>query len=83
LEQLGMPIILGGMLALVLGLLPQIFLRRIEERGEHARVDGGYDARHSAVRRIDAEHAYADPRHSHHAGYVRGEARFSESAYRR
>lgn len=32
-QQLGMPIILLGMLSLVIGLLPQIFLRRLEEHG--------------------------------------------------
>lgn len=31
-QQLGMPVVLLGMLSLVIGLLPQIFLRRLEER---------------------------------------------------
>ena len=36
LEKLGMPIILGGLLALVVGVLPQLFLRQAEE--ERARL---------------------------------------------
>jgi hypothetical protein len=33
-QQLGMPVVLLGMLSLVIGLLPQIFLRRLEEQSE-------------------------------------------------
>jgi len=80
LEQLGMPIILGGMLAMVLGLLPQIFLRRIEEthlaetRAEHLR----------AARRSEADFAAAaEHRSGPHADYGRREARRPESAYYR
>jgi hypothetical protein len=83
LEQLGMPIILGGMLALVLGLLPQIFLRRVEEgraRAPHQpQIDDDAPADAYARR---AEHAPHGP-YASHADYGRRETRRAESAYYR
>lgn len=39
LQQLGMPILLGGVVLLVVGMLPQIFLRRSDERDFHEALD--------------------------------------------
>jgi len=41
LEQLGMPIILGGLLALVIGVLPQLFLRHAEEERQRREASLG------------------------------------------
>jgi hypothetical protein len=75
-----MPIILGGMLAMVLGLLPQIFLRRIEE--SHA-AESRADYSRAAHRAGADSSASAEHRHGPHADYGRREARRPESAYYR
>jgi hypothetical protein len=46
-QQLGMPVVLLGMLSLVIGLLPQIFLRRLEEQRDERIV-----VQRSASRRV-------------------------------
>jgi hypothetical protein len=71
-----MPIILGGMLALVLGLLPQIFLRRVEEGRSR---QGPHEAGHG--RSADAYGRHAD--HGRHPDYGRRDARRTESVYYR
>jgi hypothetical protein len=76
LEQLGMPIILGGMLALVLGLLPQIFLRRVEEgRTRERRQEPEYGR---------APETYGSrTEHWPHSDYGRHQSRQAESPYYR
>ncbi len=48
LQSLGMPIVLGGMVALILGLLPQSFLRRIEDE-RRARAAAALHDRHASA----------------------------------
>jgi hypothetical protein len=84
LEQVGMPIILGGMLAMVLGLLPQIFLRRMDEsRTEETRTHERHaEVRRGAPRRPETDHADGEA-YGPHADYGRREARHADSAYYR
>jgi hypothetical protein len=93
LEQLGMPIIFGGMLALVLGLLPQIFIRRIAEsriaesrgddiRFERSRTEAEYDERAGGSRPLDAGHGRPTGRSAPHFDYARRESPRPE-AFRR
>lgn len=51
LEKLGMPIILGGLLALVVGVLPQLFLRQAEEERARREAQRNESSRgHAGVR---------------------------------
>lgn len=47
LEQLGMPFILGGLLAMVIGVLPQLFLRNAEEERQRRETSRGEARRES------------------------------------
>lgn len=54
LQQLGMPILLGGVALLVVGMLPQIFLRRSDEQAYHDDLD-------------ERSHYHAGPPRPHYA----------------